>query len=237
MAEIGIWRCAICHKVGKKLQSTHTHTHTYTHKRHKTPRMRTDLVAQEESSGRSSMEMHFCPMFLVYFIICGFMNNTDCQGRGRYCFLSCHMYCFISKHCSLTVLNVYDEDVCRSDPPLHIWIIQFFFIFLFSKCSAWTWRWVTNPDSSPSSLQYMQGPRLLQDQFPGVSTTEYFSPASKTHNVHIFNTTVTIRPKYFNTCVTLVKYFFYVFSTVYHSIGLFLQPTLMHHSITTYMSQ
>ena len=34
----------------------------------------------------------------------------------------------------------------------------------------------------------------------------------------------------------LFSFFFYVFSTVHHSIGLFLQLTLMHNSITTRMS-
>ena len=33
-----------------------------------------------------------------------------------------------------------------------------------------------------------------------------------------------------------LHFFFYVFLTVHHSIGLFLQPTLMHNSITTCMS-
>ena len=40
-----------------------------------------------------------------------------------------------------------------------------------------------------------------------------------------------------NNICNITFRFFYVFSTVHHSIGLFLQPTLMHTSITTCMSQ
>jgi hypothetical protein len=38
---------------------------------------------------------------------------------------------------------------------------------------------VTNPDSSPPTLQYMQTTSILQDQFPSVSTPDYFCPALK----------------------------------------------------------
>jgi hypothetical protein len=53
----------------------------------------------------------------------------------------------------------------------------------------------------------MHGPGLLQDQFPGVSTPEYFSPASKnTLYSDPFQHDGYCRPKYFNRYVTLVKY-------------------------------
>jgi hypothetical protein len=121
-----------------KIFSPHTHTHTHTHTRTQIPKRQDSSHANRlggttKSSVRSSMEMHFSSMFLVYYtsIICVFMNNTDCQGRGRYCFLSCHMYCFISKVGSLSVLGIYDEDVCISDPPLHMWIMSCFYFTIF----------------------------------------------------------------------------------------------------------
>ena len=46
------------------------------------------------------------------------------------------------------------------------------------------------------------------------------------------------RKQQVDRCKIKTQHFIYfdVFSTVHHSIGLFLQPTLMHNSITTYMS-
>ena len=62
-----------------------------------------------------------------------------------------------------------------------------------------------------------------------------FIKANKTvGNATYFNSLFKITETAYFT--NFYSYFFYVFSTVHHSIGLFLQPTLMHNSITTCMS-
>ena len=43
-------------------------------------------------------------------------------------------------------------------------------------------------------------------------------------------------PRYIQELVTVYNVFFYVFPTMHHSIGYFLEPTLMHTSIWTWMS-
>jgi hypothetical protein len=97
---------------------------------------------EQESSVRSSMEMVFSSVLLVYCMICGFMNNTDCEGRGRYCSLSCYMYSTVFQHCSLSLLNIYDEAFfCRFDPLLHMRIISMFYCFQNDELLEYVEEW------------------------------------------------------------------------------------------------
>jgi hypothetical protein len=75
--------------------------------------MGTDLEEQQEGSLRSLMEEHFSSIFLVYYTICGFMNNTDCQGRRAVLFL-------VVPYVLFHLPNICDEDVCRFDPTLRM---------------------------------------------------------------------------------------------------------------------